>query len=29
VLCSAAFFAALLPARLAAGLEPMRALRTE
>ncbi|HET6218772.1 MAG TPA: hypothetical protein VFE27_17250 [Acidobacteriaceae bacterium] len=28
-LCCAAFFAALLPARLAAGLEPMRALRTE
>ena len=29
VLCAAAFFAALLPARIAAGLEPMRALRTE
>ena len=29
VLCSAAFIAALLPARTAAGLEPMRALRTE
>jgi ABC-type antimicrobial peptide transport system permease subunit len=29
VLCTAAFFAALLPARIAAGLEPMRALRTE
>ncbi len=29
VLCSAAFFAALLPARIAANLEPMRALRTE
>jgi predicted permease len=29
VLCTAAFLAALLPARIAAGLEPMRALRTE
>jgi putative ABC transport system permease protein len=29
VLCLAAFLAALLPARIAAGLEPMRALRTE
>ncbi len=29
VLCAAAFLAALLPARIAAGLEPMRALRTE
>ncbi len=29
VLCVAAFLAALLPARIAAGLEPMRALRTE
>jgi predicted permease len=29
VLCAAAFVAALLPARAAAGLEPMRALRTE
>jgi predicted permease len=29
VLCTAAFVAALLPARNAAGLEPMRALRTE
>jgi putative ABC transport system permease protein len=29
VLCTAAFFAALVPARIAAGLEPMRALRTE
>src|SRR5579859_7280660 len=29
VLCTAAFFAALLPARSAANLEPMRALRTE
>jgi predicted permease len=29
VLCSAAFLAALLPARIAASLEPMRALRTE
>jgi predicted permease len=29
VLCAAAFIAALLPARTAAGLEPMRALRTE
>ena len=29
VLCTAAFFAALLPARSAASLEPMRALRTE
>ena len=29
VLCLAAFIAALLPARTAAGLEPMRALRTE
>jgi ABC-type antimicrobial peptide transport system permease subunit len=29
VLCGAAFFAALLPARIAASLEPMRALRTE
>jgi len=29
VLCTAAFFAALLPARIAASLEPMRALRTE
>ncbi len=29
VLCAAAFFAALLPARIAASLEPMRALRTE
>jgi putative ABC transport system permease protein len=28
-LCSATFLAALLPARIAAGLEPMRALRTE
>jgi len=29
VLCAAAFLAALLPARIAAGLEPMRALRTD
>jgi ABC-type antimicrobial peptide transport system permease subunit len=29
VLCTAAFLAALVPARIAAGLEPMRALRTE
>jgi putative ABC transport system permease protein len=29
VLCGAAFLAALLPARAAAGLEPMRALRTD
>jgi putative ABC transport system permease protein len=29
VLCTAAFVAALVPARIAAGLEPMRALRTE
>ena len=29
LLPAAAFFAALLPARIAAGLEPMRALRTE
>jgi putative ABC transport system permease protein len=29
VLCTAAFLAALLPARIAAGLEPMRALRTD
>jgi predicted permease len=29
VLCTAAFLAALLPARVAASLEPMRALRTE
>jgi predicted permease len=29
VLCTAAFLAALLPARIAASLEPMRALRTE
>ncbi|MGA3224795.1 MAG: ABC transporter permease [Acidobacteriaceae bacterium] len=29
VLCGAAFLAALLPARVAAGLEPMRALRTD
>ena len=29
VLCTAAFLAALLPARLAASLEPMRALRTD
>jgi ABC-type lipoprotein release transport system permease subunit len=29
VLCVAAFFAAFLPARIAASLEPMRALRTE
>jgi ABC-type antimicrobial peptide transport system permease subunit len=29
VLCAAAFFAAFLPARTAASLEPMRALRTE
>ena len=29
VLCAAAFLAALLPARSAAGLEPMQALRTE
>jgi predicted permease len=29
VLCLAAFLAALLPARIAASLEPMRALRTE
>jgi putative ABC transport system permease protein len=29
VLCGATFLAALLPARAAAGLEPMRALRTE
>jgi len=29
VLCGAAFLAALLPARMAANLEPMRALRTE
>ena len=29
VLCAAAFFAALLPARIAASLEPMRALRAE
>jgi ABC-type antimicrobial peptide transport system permease subunit len=29
VLCAAAFIAALVPARIAAGLEPMRALRTE
>jgi putative ABC transport system permease protein len=29
VLCAAAFVAALVPARIAAGLEPMRALRTE
>jgi predicted permease len=29
VLCAAAFLAALLPARAAASLEPMRALRTE
>lgn len=29
VLCTAAFVAALLPARIAASLEPMRALRTE
>ena len=29
VLCGAAFLAALLPARIAASLEPMRALRTE
>jgi putative ABC transport system permease protein len=29
VLCTAAFLAALLPARIAASLEPMRALRTD
>ncbi len=29
VLCTAAFLAALVPARIASGLEPMRALRTE
>jgi ABC-type antimicrobial peptide transport system permease subunit len=29
VLCTAAFVAALLPACIAASLEPMRALRTE
>jgi predicted permease len=29
VLCTAAFLAALLPARIAAGLEPMQALRTD
>jgi ABC-type antimicrobial peptide transport system permease subunit len=29
VLCGAAFLAALLPARAAASLEPMRALRTD
>ena len=29
VLCVAAFLAALLPARIAANLEPMQALRTE
>jgi ABC-type lipoprotein release transport system permease subunit len=29
VLCTAAFLAALLPARIAAGLEPMRALRAD
>jgi predicted permease len=29
VLCTAAFLAALLPARVASGLEPMRALRTD
>jgi ABC-type lipoprotein release transport system permease subunit len=29
VLCAAAFIAALVPARIAAGLEPMRALRTD
>jgi predicted permease len=29
VLCAAAFVAALVPARIAAGLEPMRALRTD
>jgi predicted permease len=29
VLCVAAFIAALVPARIAAGLEPMRALRTD
>jgi ABC-type antimicrobial peptide transport system permease subunit len=29
VLCTAAFLAALLPARVAASLEPMRALRTD
>ena len=29
VLCAAAFMAALLPARIAASLEPMRALRTD
>ena len=29
VLCTAAFVAALVPARIAAGLKPMRALRTE
>jgi len=29
VLCASAFVAALVPARIAAGLEPMRALRTE
>jgi putative ABC transport system permease protein len=29
VLCTAAFLAALVPARIAAGLEPMRALRTD
>jgi putative ABC transport system permease protein len=29
VLCTAAFLAALLPARIAANLEPMRALRTD
>jgi ABC-type antimicrobial peptide transport system permease subunit len=29
VLCTAAFLAALLPARIAASLEPMQALRTD